>query len=304
MIDDAEWNFSTIRNDSSEALKVFLWEYGRECQPLINLVEEIKGIIVGEYQFTDGEKVANFAYQVFKRKGRLALAVVPDGRPLEERYAFSEQLENLREKLDALVGNFNLGLFFSQEFPDMPWFDPQSKCGIKHDYEPWPKVIHKFFAHVPYFHGDPKNYGTELFGDSESESDENFHCFIIPDGYFDWVPKEDMLADIKQRLDQLNRRKITPSDLNAFKLSRDNVRANLRWLAAMRVLHYCDESETNPKHGNINLEILDSMNLMDMTRFSDHRRDAAGMFCQFFCLPEGKPISWPVHPSRADDFPI
>ena len=79
--------FSKLKNDAPEdapggaqrgpqkkdpdAPKVCLWEYGRECGPLIELAREFKEIIASEFRLDDEIEIARLAYRCLRRKNRL-----------------------------------------------------------------------------------------------------------------------------------------------------------------------------------------------------------------------------------------
>lgn len=138
-----EWNFLGLKK--AEIDKACLWEYGRECRPLIEQIKRLRDAVGQHYDASSDAEVALLTYQEIPFKKFNVLAEWTHKHPpLASRHddaVLRDKIEPILDEITRVVPRFNWGLFCSHEFPDLPWLGKGSTCPITKQHKIWPESI-------------------------------------------------------------------------------------------------------------------------------------------------------------------
>lgn len=129
------------------------------------------------------------------------------------------------------------------------------------------------------------------------------HIFAFRDQCLDLYDKKHILAAFKKHLDRIERRKFSRRDLLGGKPTRDRCWEWLHKLGIMRLLNGTTKKEVTQLMEAGDDHTVEQIRLLDVSSFSDFRREVPRTFKQLFNVRVGEsPLHWAPHPSRAADF--
>ena len=246
-IKECEWDFTDLTDSTPRLLDVCYWEYGRECQRLIDLISKLRSLLREQYPKLDPEGIARAALNLARiSRGGMPTPTLKksDNRALE----LSHLSLQCAEDLNAFMQHLNWGLFCSPEFPAMPWFDGKSKCPIRagqgiffefpnsslaklsRTYDP--RIVSldltQLFRRNGEKHDDsPDEDAIEAFWTSDDEGVSNLrsaimeslpppnslghskvHCFIVHDTLLDFRSADGLIRFFSSKINEIYRRKI------------------------------------------------------------------------------------------------
>lgn len=187
---------------------------------------------------------------------------------------FVERWDEFRRAIDEIAGRFDWSFLCSAQFPEEPWLQPEPECAIKAR----GALFRKSPLHsgenqemkVPYgrkervrvipnlpklfrFQGDMRDHAARgdvtVFNQLNEEIDEvmrgraernapAFHCFVVPDEYFDLHDPADLAASFRSTCLLLDRRRLIPNDTLVGSFTRRTAKDSLKWLGTMRFFHF------------------------------------------------------------------
>ena len=248
---EKDWNFfGALPSNLNELIRMCVWEYARECRPLIDAIAKFKAIPEPP------------------RASRTRLA------------RFNREQQRLLAPINKIAGRFDWGFLCARDFPSKPWLSrsarssPQARDSlftetkVLQPTDPYVEVKHgkktrkqkvEWRPFPPRFFGDVsdcfENGNREVFdrldqfvasvmAEQFDLGCNSFHCLVIPDSFFEIVEPDVLAAAIKHMCRCLDRRQLAPdADRTAPTLKRPNYEAFLRWLGIMRFYHLFDSEK-------------------------------------------------------------
>ena len=328
MIDEAEWNFSKVASGNRDALKVFLWELGRECQSVIDKIELLRDV-ARKHDAAKGER--EIALQLYALTPRPRWTLPSELlRTLPARSPeFLEETGPGVEELRQITRNFSWGLFTSHEFPEKPWFEVGSDCPIRQYHTIWREDLGEPFVRPRLF--DFKRFvsdrdwtGTDKLIRDMSElvprldpEDYRVYLFGIPAVWFEVATKGEIMKAFNYYFSEMNQQILEGTELPDFNEDRDlrhvvkekgqnsraHIKKGLEDIGILRLIRFCSRAEldalASDKPKTSLGKKLRNVSL-DATGDSDYRRKVKGILHEFFKIDEEeRPRSWQPHPSRA-----
>lgn len=294
-----DWNFTAVGANDPAIQQICIWEYARECAPLIRRINRLRELVARHYEISDPREIALRAYA---ETPGLKYVEIPSAERTKltkaAREKFEPKISDAITEIAAIVPHLNWGLFCSHEFPDKGWLE-ESDCLIKQRHQLWHRttaVVAARVYHLEYDLGDVLD-GTstavvdelteELKGIAERDPQDSrhLHCFVVPDSHFDLFEKDQLVDAFKRHLKHLQRRKLIPQLPYPSKPDREHAWTYVHRLAVMRILHNCTKKEIQDIHDSLADEAAHKMRLHDRTSFSDFRREAVAVFHRIFIFP-------------------
>ncbi len=293
--------------------KICLWEYARECGPLITQIRSFKDTVAGHYGLSDEQEIAfeAYAWAPGRKYGGLPSRRFKQGID-PQMVPFVEKVIHHCDAINQIAGRFNWGLFCSHEFPAMPWLEEGSRCPIRRVHEIWRSRGHS--PHLPRL-GRVAGDLQQMFGEDLSQRGEDFvneiaefvrsqfpdevasrfHAFIIPADYFELYSTGDIADALKKQLVLLDRRKLKPNSDIIEQRHRDQAWVWLQQLGIMRLLHGYSPDELREVVNPLSDEDRKTMKVRgkDLRRMREDRDGARKAFRFLFNLlaPE-LPLNW------------
>jgi hypothetical protein len=303
-----EWNFAGIANDNPDAAKICLWEYGRECEPLIEQIDFLRNIASDHRPSATAGEIALLLYSVTGHRRYVPVAAEMHAVPMGADFAsFADDAIPAVEEIEKIAWRFNWGLFCSEHFPDKPWLEPVNDCPIRRHHQIWhesalpnPHVEHAeltleieqgAIANI----GDVEHTLLDMAGVTDSTGDLHAHLFLIDDAVLDRHSPAAIAKQVKHQLDLRNRQRLNRGDAPFLNLTRDDKRTSLHRLAIARLTRGLSQQQALDTIGNnlarlnISDEVYRWLKVEDATRFSDYRRDAIAIYRKLFHVGEDVP---------------
>jgi hypothetical protein len=141
------WDFfGKLPKENVDLNRMCIWEYARECKPLVQAVDKLRTMVGSVFRIGDDEECARETYRRVRKRGAVeaedlaALCISRRSRkfrqlaPAEKRHVdsikyFFEHWPVLEDRIRAIVPRFNWRFLCSPGFPAKPWLLGQSECG-------------------------------------------------------------------------------------------------------------------------------------------------------------------------------
>jgi hypothetical protein len=141
------WDFfGELPQKGAELNRMCIWEYARECRPLIQAVDKLRTMVGSVLRIGDDEECARETYQRVLNKGATDAEDIPaivmsrrskkfrqlspaEKKRVESLKHLSENWPKLVESIGAIVPRFNWRFLCSPGFPSKPWLLARLECG-------------------------------------------------------------------------------------------------------------------------------------------------------------------------------